>query len=379
LLYELQYAKPWSAGWEARLFQQALEQIALADRVGFDYAWAVEHHFLTEYSHSSAPEVFLGAASQRTERIRLGHGVTLLPPAYNNPIRVAERIAALDILSGGRVDLGTGRSGTPIELEGFQIDPAASKAMWDEAVRVIPRMWLEDPFSHSGRYFSMPPRSIWPKPVQRPHPPMWVAATSPSTFIEAGERGLGLLCFIIGQPTDLPARIRPYREAIRRAEPVGAFVNEQVAGFTVTLCLDDDEEARRIGGPAALWYTGMLAGILGEWRGQVVPGYEYYGQVDRSAAEQSAREAGTLIDSGVFCVGDPERCIGIIEQYEAAGVDQLICLMQVGRVPHEKIMRSISLFGERILPHFRRDGAGGAGGTSHSQSAGQPTRPGPGA
>lgn len=355
LLFELQFARPWSPGWEARLYHEGLEQIALADRLGFDAVWAVEHHFLTEYSHSSAPELFLAAASQRTNRVRIGHGVTLLPPAYNNPIRVAERIAALDILSNGRVDFGTGRSGTPAELEGFGIAPAESKAMWDEMLHIIPRMWQEDPFSYEGRFFSMPPRSIWPKPVQKPHPPLWVAATSPTTFVEAGERGLGILCFIIGQPSDLTSRITSYREAITRAVPAGSVINEQVAGFTITLCLDDDEEARRIGGPAALWYTAMLSTILGRWRGQVIPGYEYYGAVGDAAARESAREAGSLIGSGAFCIGDPESCIRIVERYQEAGVDQLICLMQAGRVPHEKIMRSIELFAERVIPRFRDD------------------------
>jgi alkanesulfonate monooxygenase SsuD/methylene tetrahydromethanopterin reductase-like flavin-dependent oxidoreductase (luciferase family) len=353
LLYELQYAKPWSAGWEPRLFHQALEQIELADRVGFHCVWQVEHHFLTEYSHSSAPEVFLGAVSQRTRNIRIGHGVVLLPLTYNHPVRVAERIATLDILSNGRVEFGTGRSGTPIELDGFGIDPAHSKAMWDEALHAIPRMWTEDPFCWQGRFFSMPERSVWPKPVQQPHPPMWVAATSPGTFIEAAERGLGVLCFIIGQPSDLAERVRSYRERVKAATPVGAFVNEQVAGFTVTLCLDDDEEARRIGGPAALWYTGMLGTILGEWRGRMIQGYEYYGQVDRTAAQEAAREAGSLIDRGTFCIGDPEACIKIIERYQAVGVDEMICLMQTARVPHEKVMRSIELFGERVIPYFQ--------------------------
>lgn len=355
LLYELEYAKPWYEGWEARIFHQALEQIAFADQKGFDYVWVVEHHFLTEYSHSSAPEVFLGAVSQRTERIRIGHGVVLLPPAYNNPIRVAERIATLDILSNGRVEFGTGRSGTPAELEGFGISPAETKAMWDEAVRIIPRMWMEDPFCYQGRYFSMPPRSIWPKPVQKPHPPMWVAAATPRTFIEAGERGLGVLCFIIGQPAELPSRIQPYREAIKRAQPVGAFVNEQVAGFTVTLCLDDDAEAQRVGGPAALWYTAMLSSLLGEWRGKQIPGYEYYGELTRAAREQSTAHMTSLIENGTFCIGSPETCIRIIEKYRQAGVDQLICFMQAARIPHEKILRSIELFGDRVIPYFKRE------------------------
>lgn len=352
LLYELQFARPWSKGWESRLFHQSLEQIELADRLGFHCVWQVEHHFLTEFSHSSAPEVFLGAVSQRTKNIRIGHGVVLLPMAYNHPARVAERVATLDILSDGRVEFGTGRSGTPIELEGFGINPAETKEMWDESLRAIVRMWSDDTFCHQGRFFSMPERSVWPKPVQQPHPPLWVAATSPTTFEQAADRGLGVLCFIIGQPDNLVSRIATYRDRVKTANPIGAFVNERVAGFTVTLCLDDDEEARRIGGPAALWYTGMLGSILGEWRHQTVPGYEYYGNVGRDAAQQSAREAGSLIDSGTFCIGDPDACIRVIERYQQAGVDELLCLMQVGRVSHEKIMRSIELFGKHIIPRF---------------------------
>ena len=353
LLYELEYARPWHTGFERELFHQALDQIELADRVGFDYVWQVEHHFLTEYSHSSAPEVFLGAVSQRTKRIRIGHGIVLLPMAYNHPVRVAERIATLDILSNGRVEFGTGRSGTPAELGGFSIDPSLSKEMWDEAVRTIPRMWRDEPFEHHGKFLDMPLRNVVPKPVQKPHPPMWVAAGSPDTFVQAGERGLGVLCFILGRPENLVTRVQSYRNAVRHAEPVGEFVNEQVAGFTVTLCLDDEAEAREIGGPAALWYTAMLGSIVGEWRGQCIPGYEYYSHMSQQASDQAEMDLAGLLDNGTYCIGDAEACIRTIKKYEAAGVDQLICFMQVGRVPHEKIMRSIELFGEKVIPAFR--------------------------
>lgn len=353
LLYELEYARPWPANFERDLFHQALEQIELADQVGFDCVWEVEHHFLSEYSHSSAPEVFLGAVSQRTKRIRLGHGVVLLPNAYNHPVRIAERIATLDILSDGRVEFGTGRSGTPAELEGFGIDPAESRAMWEEAVSIIPRMWMEDPFSWSGKYFSMPPRSVVPKPLQKPHPPMWVAASSPTTFLEAGKRGLGVLCFILGEPARLAHRVESYREALKCAVPVAGIVNDQVAGFTVTLCLEDEAEARAVGGPAAMWYTAKLGNIVGDWRGKVIPGYEYYSQMNDEARDLTRRDFGGLLANGTYCIGDPEECIRVIKLYEAAGVDQLICFMQAGRVPHEAIMRSIKLFGERVIPAFQ--------------------------
>ena len=121
IFYEHQIPRPWDERDEHKLFQDAIEQVELADRLGIDYAWEVEHHFLEEYSHSSAPEVFLAACSQRTQRIRLGHGIVLMPPAYNHPARVAERIATLDIVSNGRVEWGTGESSSRIELEGFGI------------------------------------------------------------------------------------------------------------------------------------------------------------------------------------------------------------------------------------------------------------------
>src|SRR5213594_4461526 len=186
LIYELQQQKPWVENQEHKTYHDALDQIELADKVGFDYVWEVEHHFLVEYSHSSAPEVFLAAASQRTKNIRIGQGVALLPNPFNHPIRVAERAAALDIVSDGRLELGTGRSITEQELGGFGIDPADSRPMWEEAIQMIPKMWQTEEFAWEGDYFVVPPRNVLPKPVQKPHPPLWMACTQPDSFRIAG-------------------------------------------------------------------------------------------------------------------------------------------------------------------------------------------------
>src|SRR3989449_4901374 len=178
IFYEHQLPRPWAEGAEERLIRDALEQVELADRLGIGYAWEVEHHFLEEYSHSSAPEIFLAAASQRTKRIRLGHGIVLMPPGYNHPARVAERIAMLDLVSGGRVEFGTGESASRMELEGFGVSPAEKRAMWEEAVAQVALMLSRTPYpGHQGRYFSMPPRNVVPKPVQKPHPPMLLACS----------------------------------------------------------------------------------------------------------------------------------------------------------------------------------------------------------
>ena len=172
VFYEHQLPRPWNDGDEHRLFKEALDQIELADKLGIDYAWEVEHHFLEEYSHSSAPEVFLAAASQRTKRIRLGHGIVLAPPAYSPPARIAERIATLDLVSDGRVEWGTGESSSRIELEGFGISYLEKRAAWEEAVREAVRMQCMSPYpGFEGRYFSMPHRNVMPKPLQKPHPP----------------------------------------------------------------------------------------------------------------------------------------------------------------------------------------------------------------
>src|SRR5207245_5890037 len=161
IFYEHQLPRPWAEGAEERLIRDALEQVELADRLGVGYAWEVEHHFLEEYSHSPAPEVFLAAASQRTKHIRLGHGIVLMPPAYNHPARVAERIAMLDLVSGGRVEFGTGESSSEAELGGFGIDPAAKRAMWDEGTRVALRCMTETPVTgHAGDHVTMPPRNV---------------------------------------------------------------------------------------------------------------------------------------------------------------------------------------------------------------------------
>ena len=191
IFFELSVPRPFAPGVEQQVYLNALEQARLADELGFDSVWCVEHHFLEEYSHCSAPEVMLAAIAAQTRDVRVGHGAVVCVPEMNHPIRVAERCAALDILSGGRLEVGTARSGTWTELGGFGADPDLTKKHWDEYVRVLPRLWAEGPFEYEGLSFSMPERNVLPKPVQDPHPPLWVTVTSPGTEIDAADRGIG--------------------------------------------------------------------------------------------------------------------------------------------------------------------------------------------
>ena len=232
LFYEHQLPRPWANGAEGKLLIDALDQIELANRVGFDYVWEVEHHFLPEYSHSSAPEVFLGAASQRTRAIRLGHGIVHAPPTVNHPARVAERIAMLDLISGGRVDFGTGEGGSAAELSGFGTPRGARHEMWAEAVDVITRMFVEDPFcGWNGQYVQMPPREIVPKPVQRPHPPLWMACSRRDSIKVAAAHGLGALSFAFIEPEQAAQWVREYYDVIESEAcvPGGYAVNPNFA------------------------------------------------------------------------------------------------------------------------------------------------------
>src|SRR5688572_29655212 len=175
LLYEMETPRPWHDRSEYNVYWEALAQIELADRLGFDHVWEVEHHFLEEYSHSSAPEVFFGAVSQRTTNIRISHGVRLLPFNFNHPIKLAEQAAVLDIMSNGRVEFGTGRSTTSMELDGFGVDYERTRAEVRESLEIIVKAWTEDVLEYHGDLLDIPASRVVPKPIQRPHPPMWMA------------------------------------------------------------------------------------------------------------------------------------------------------------------------------------------------------------
>ena len=352
LMYEIQIPEPHYPGIEQERYRQVLAQVDLADEVGFEYFWTVEHHFLREFSHCSAPEVLYGAISQRTKRIRIGHAVALLPSQYNHPVRVAERAAVLDILSDGRMELGTGRSTTLIEMDGFEVDPEQTKAQWSEAIGMIPKMWTQDPFSHQGEFFNIPERSVIPKPVQQPHPPMWVACSQPDSFRQAGEQGLGVLCFNLGGYAQMEERVAAYREAIRHANPVGSFVNNQVAALCIVHCGEDGEEARRVAGPEGAWFVQMAENLYAPWTGRQVPD-SYKFAVDAIQTERANKTAEDHLASGAFAMGTPDEVIAVMKKYQEAGVDQVLCFVQPGNLSHTRIMDSIKLMGKHVIPHFK--------------------------
>src|SRR5258708_8610061 len=245
IFYELQLPRPWQEGGELRLYQNALDQVELADRLGYDYAWEVEHHFLEEYSHSPAPEVFLGAASQRSKRNRLCHGIMQLTTTH--PARCAERIAALDLVSNGRVEFGTGESASTTELEPFGVAFEEKRAIWEEGIRAIIPMFRDGGVEHHGKYFDMPLRNVVPKPLQKPHPPLWVACSALDTIEMAGKRGIGALAFQFLSPDAAHASMHAYYNAFtKRQEKLADYVtNPNIAIVSYFMCAGTDRAAGR--------------------------------------------------------------------------------------------------------------------------------------
>lgn len=348
LFYEHQLPRPWTEDSERRLYQEALDQVELADRLGIDYVWEVEHHFLEEYSHSSAPEVFLAACSQRTKRIRLGHGVMLMAPSYNHPARAAERIATLDLVSGGRVEWGTGESATAMEMGGFLMNPDEKTAMWREATEQAANMLAMTPYpGFKGKYFEMPCRNIVPKPLQRPHPPMWVACSRRETIHRAARHGLGALAFAFVEPEQAGKWVQEYYDIIRSEEcvPIAHAVNPNIA-LVCGLSLHEDEREAIRRGLDGFRFFGYSLGYYGLF-GQHAPGrtsvWDRFLEVKDSLPDNAGRGG----------IGTPDQVREHLLRYEKVGVDQIIFVQQSGTNRHEHICESLELFARTLLPEFK--------------------------
>jgi len=352
IFYEHSVLKPWDDRSEFRVLQQAVEQVVLADQLGFDQVWEVEHHFLEEYSHSSAPEVFLSYCAAKTTNIRFGHGIALMLPPINHPARVAERAATLDLLSGGRLEFGTGRSATWTELAAFGCEPDLTKEMWDECTRAVVKMWTTDNFSWNGRHFRMPQRNVIPKPLQKPHPPLWVAVQSPETAVQAGERGMGMLGVTLGAPLDYQQMVRDYRRAIRTCEPIGETVNEQVNGVAFMYCDEDDARAKAIGGMAALQFGVRAAHLVGV--GGIYPSPAYHAHASAAPLRNRPGDVVGPVREGTP-IGDPKACIQALKWWEEVGVDRMVFLINTGEtIPQEQVLNSLRLFAREVMPEFTR-------------------------
>ncbi len=354
IFFELSTPRPFSPGVERQVYHNALEQARLADELGFDWAWAVEHHFLEEYSHCSAPEVFLTAIAAQTRRIRVGHGAVVCVPEMNHPIRVAERAAALDIIADGRFEFGTARSSTWTELGGFGVDPDDTKKTWDEFVRVLPRLWADEPYAHDGLCFSMPERTVLPKPVQKPHPPLWVTVTSPGTELDAAERGIGCLGVAAAGYAEQEQRTREFHRRIQLCDPVSSVVNDQVTTLNYLYCHEDGGRAAEIGMPMVNTFGLSNSHLL--WTREAYPtrAYQSLGNLAPGrVADRSGPGDPHNIPEGIG-VGAPDRLVSVIQRWESIGISGINFLLNACEtIPHEEVLASLRLFATEVMPKFR--------------------------
>jgi alkanesulfonate monooxygenase SsuD/methylene tetrahydromethanopterin reductase-like flavin-dependent oxidoreductase (luciferase family) len=384
LLFEMQ--RPFqgtSVDWNT-LYKETLEQCALADQMGFDNLWFVEHHFLTGFSGSPCPEVMFGALSQVTKRIRIGFGVSILP--YHHPIRVAERVAMVDQLTDGRVEVGTGRSNA-YEQTGLGIDPRHTRAMWEESLTMLPQIWQSDEFSWEGQFWNVPPRRVLPKPYQKPHPRLYLACTQADSFKIAAEKGIGVLSSATYATSILAEHVKTYRANIEHAKPVGAFVTDFWGNNVQAFCGENNREARELCAKSLKTFFGPdkpyirdrihayeelleswggvpdhLQADFGRWLRQSDEAHKAQAQqagISLDSGPGAARaafaqmDADTLCERGIIIAGDPASCIKGVQLYEEAGVNQVILIMQTETIPHERVLGSLEMFGKHVIPAFR--------------------------
>jgi alkanesulfonate monooxygenase SsuD/methylene tetrahydromethanopterin reductase-like flavin-dependent oxidoreductase (luciferase family) len=371
MIFEAQIAGPTPES-ERQLMHDGVEQAVLAEEMGFDRIWAVEHHCLHQYAHMSAPEIFLTYVAARTSRIRIAHGVICLPFKYNHPIRVAERTAMLDILSNGRLDVGFGKGSTDQELDAFGVDKDRAYDEVLTSLSIIPKMWQDEVFEYESDLLSIPPRTILPKPAQDPHPPMFLACTRAEMFEYAGAHGLGALALGFAGPDDVATKNELYRKAIANRndeDVVGAFPNDKLVALCPAIVLEDRDEAQRIGFRGQRFFVEAIA----QWKGGPPPDPNTY-DVDNEAALLAMQEAtlkakfgsediksisiDEIRSSGLQrynvnqAYGNPDDAIAYIERLIEAGADEIMFILQMGTVPQETILESIRQIGRHVIPHF---------------------------
>ena len=369
IIYEAQMVDT-SRENEFQVFQDMVQQVLLAEEMGFDCIWSVEHHCLTQYAHLSAPESFLAFVAGATKRIHVGHGVVCLPFRMNHPIKVAERIATLDILSKGRLHFGVGKGGTPQETGAFDTPMDQVTPQVDESMYMIPKMWLDGDFSHKSDLITIPPRPINPKPYQKPHPPMYMACTREESLLTAGARGLGALVLGFSGPDEIAKKNAMYREAFKnrkKEDQVGFRPTEHLAALCPAIILDDREQARRIGvrgqrffaesirywyagGPKPVAEEGDAETQLAELKHSEERLVAYLGE--EKIPVTSLQTENYQVDEDAY--GTVDQAIRYVERLEKAGADEILFLVQMGTVPHEATMTTIRNIGEHLIPHFRK-------------------------
>jgi len=338
---------------EKQVFDNVIDEIVLADRFNFNTAWLVEHHFMKQYSHSAAPELFLAALSQQTDRIRLGHAIIPLP--YNHPVRTAERLATLDILSGGRLEFGFGRGFSPKEYQNFGVNMKDSRSVTQESYEIIKESFKGEAFSYDGNHFKIDDIEIVPKFIQKPHPPIWTAAVSPDSYELAAKLGIGALAGPFKPWFMIKEDIKLYRKSWDKYQSNNPDHIQPKTGMTLgILCLDDNKRAREIGKPAFEWFYHQLLKQTLPVLKNLYESYEYYQKVGILSPLMDKTINLTILETlGLVIVGTPEHCIKKLKKLEKAGVDHVLLSVGAGAVDTEIVKESMQLINDKVIPAFQ--------------------------
>lgn len=334
---------------EVTRYHETLEQIIYADELGFDTAWLAELHFNRPFSIMPSPLIVATALAQRTTRIRLGTAVALLP--LQHPLRTAEDAATVDILSQGRLDFGVGRGTIALHFQGFAVSRDESRERFEEALTIITQAWTQETCVFDGKYFHVPETAVVPKPLQKPHPPLRIAANSPETAAFAGKQGYpAFVASPINPFPKLPEHIAIYRHAFREAEHPGK--NADLAVLFPLYVADSETHVRREVEASFMHYfrTVSQQAQLGE-RDQSAS-YAYLREVRKRMASITWED----VETTMALYGPPATCIQKIQEAhrQCGGIDQLICWFNPGGlVPHRQVLTSMRRFAEEVMPAVR--------------------------
>jgi alkanesulfonate monooxygenase SsuD/methylene tetrahydromethanopterin reductase-like flavin-dependent oxidoreductase (luciferase family) len=338
---------------EHHAIMEDLQAVIAADKAGFKYVWATEHHFLDEYSHLSANDIVLGYLAHATERIHLGSGIFNPLPQVVHPAKLAERVAYLDHVSNGRFEFGSGRGAGSHEILGFLpglTDTNGTKDIWEDVIGEFAKMWTQETYEgYEGKYWSLPPRKILPKPLYPPHPPMWYAAGNPASYEMAGRKGLGVLGFSVDEVEKVERVLTPYKKAVANAEPVGAYVNDNMLGVIAAYVAEDGQVARQR-------YVDCNPNYL------ISNVYRYHDTMPRPEGlpywpdlipAATLEQAEATIATGQVILGDPDEALAQCKRWEATGIDQIV--FGIGPAPIEETLETIRLIGQYVIPKIDTD------------------------
>ena len=332
------------ADWqsESQRYQDILAQIELGDQLGFHTAWLGELHFIPSISCLASPLMILAAAAQRTQRIRLGTAVTLLP--LHNPIKMAEDAATLDVLSGGRLEFGVGRGAAPIYFSGYNVPQEETRERFEESLTVILHAWTSERLSYQGKYWQIEDLLLTPRPVQKPHPPIRVAANSPETFAIAGREGFPIFASPLINP---PEKLREYLTVHRESLKPGAKQDIALA-FPVHVA-ESRERARQECEASLMSFFKAAGDLIKPLANAPIKSNETYQKL-RDRITQTTFES---IDREIGVFGVPDYCVRRVQTLrQQFPMEEFICYFnRGGLIDHGTVRRSMELFAKEVMPH----------------------------